>query len=100
MNHLLALLEDEDSAYISLEDLVSEIHALIGDNQHIDTARQVLLAILRKENREPTIYQKDIKNGWIADKYSHFGETISEQIGSEIIKKFRETEALDGDLPF
>ena len=63
---LLSLLENIDSEYISIEELLNEILLVLGSDKTEDDALSVLTEMLRREKEfsTPIIYYKDLTKCW------------------------------------
>ena len=63
---LLALLENIDSEYISIEELLYEIQQILGEDKTKDDAVTVLMEMLRREKEFPIpiVQYKDLIKGW------------------------------------
>ncbi len=110
----LEALNETDSEYISIEDVLDAIHKNIGTQLNINKAVQVLNTAIGRAFSPPTIYKNDDFKGWIPVilKNQYNGDFMeapnpSDQSKLEIIhyltKKVIEqkiTKDLDDDLPF
>lgn len=65
---LLALLEEEDAEYISIDDFVDEIHKSIGEDVAKEKVIEAIMTMFRieKDFSLPIIYTKREAQGWQA----------------------------------
>lgn len=100
---LLALLENIDSEYISIEELLYEIQQILGENKTKDDAITVLMEMLRREKEFPLpiVQYKDLIKGWtpkLPPSVVPFNQRYTQSLN--ILQYLESTEAdLDG-LPF
>jgi|GEM_PF-5974969 len=64
--NLLALLEEEDSEYISIDDFIDQIHKSLGDEVSKEKAIEAIIAMFRAEKDFdlPELHKKDPMSGW------------------------------------
>ena len=110
----LDALDETNSEYISIEDVLDAIHQNIGTQLNINKAVQVLNTAIGRAFSPPTTYRKDDFKGWlpVVLKNAHYGDFLdapnpTDQAKLEIIhyltKKVIEPKIpkdLDDDLPF
>lgn len=100
---LLSLLENIDSEYISIEELLNEIQQILGENKTRDDAIVVLIEMLRREREFPipVMQYKDLVKGWglqLPAKVVPFNHRYTQSLN--LLQYLEVTETDSDDLPF